>query len=295
MMSKKLLLGAHFSTAGGLENAIYSAHKYKCSTLQLFTKNARSWKEKELTITEIDNFNKAKKETNISKIISHASYLINIASNDKEKFEKSKNALEKELLRSSKLGIESVVLHPGSHLNQGEKQGINLVIETINSIFSQTDKISARLVLETTAGQGTNLGCKFEQLAQMIEKTKNIAKIGICIDTCHIFAAGYDIASYNACLKTIEIFDSIIGIEHLFVLHLNDSLHELGSKKDRHDHIGNGFIGNAAFALIMNDSRFQKIPKIIETPKSDKNDDTKDMDKINLARLKNFKKLIPES
>lgn len=294
MIDKEPLLGAHFSTAGGLENAIYSAHKYKCSTLQLFTKNARSWKEKAVSIEEIDKFNKAKQQTNISRIISHASYLINIASNDKEKLEKSKNALANELIRSSQLGIESVVLHPGSHLNQGEEQGISLAIETINSIFSQTDKISARLVLETTAGQGTNLGHKFEQLSQIIEGTKNIAKIGVCIDTCHIFAAGYDISHYDAGLQTIEEFDSVIGLEHLFVLHLNDSLHELGSKKDRHDHIGDGCIGNDAFALIMNDSRFQAIPKIIETPKSDKNDDTKDMDKINLAKLKNFKRLISE-
>ena len=291
-MDKNLLLGAHFSTAGGLENAIYQASEYKCKTLQIFTKNARAWKEKEVTIDEIDKFNTAKKETGISKIISHASYLINIASDDKEKLEKSKNALENELIRSSQLGIESVVLHPGSHLNQGEKKGIELVVETINSIFTQTDKISARLVLETTAGQGTNLGYKFEQLSEMIEKTKDIAKIGICIDTCHIFAAGYDISSYDACLKTIEEFDSIIGLEHLFVLHLNDSLHELGSKKDRHDHIGDGFIGSDAFDLIMKDSRFSNIPKIIETPKNNKNDTTKDMDRINLEKLQNTGKTL---
>jgi deoxyribonuclease-4 len=292
-MNKKPLLGAHFSTAGGLENAIYSAHKYGCSTLQLFTQNARSWKEKELTKEEIDQFHKAKKETGISRIISHASYLINIASNDRQKLEKSKNALKNELIRSSMLGVESVVLHPGSHLNQGEIQGIKLAIETINWIFSETDIISTRLVLETTSGQGTNLGYKFEQLGQVIEKTKSIARIGVCIDTCHIFSAGYDMRSYEAYLKTIEEFNSIIGLEHLWVLHLNDSLHEFGSKKDRHDHIGQGYIGSEAFSFFMNDSRFHKVPKILETPKTDKNDALKNMDKVNLEKLQNACKALP--
>lgn len=287
MIDNKPLLGAHFSTAGGLENAIYSARKYKCSTLQLFTKNARSWKEKQLSVEEIGKFNRAKQETNISRIVSHASYLINIASNDKDKYKKSKDALKNELIRSSELGIESVVLHPGSHLNQGKEKGIEIVVKTINSIYSGTDKISTRLVLETTAGQGTNLGYKFEQLAQMIDKTKNIARVGVCIDTCHIFTAGYDISSYDASYKTFEEFDSIIGLEYLSVLHLNDSLHGLGSKKDRHAHIGKGYIGDDAFDFIMQDSRFDKIPKIIETPKNNGRNDTKDMDRINLGKLQN--------
>ena len=291
-MNKKPLLGAHFSTAGGLENAIYSAHKYRCSTLQIFTRNARSWKTKKLSLDEIEKFNRAKKETGISRIISHASYLINIASNDKDKYGKSINALKNELIRSSKLGIESVVLHPGSHLNQGEKNGIGIVVGTINSIYSGADNISTRLILETTAGQGTNLGYQFEQLAEMIDKTKIAAKVGVCLDTCHIFAAGYDIRTYDACVKTFEEFDSIIGLEYLSVLHLNDSLHEIGSKKDRHAHIGRGYIGEDAFNYIMQDSRFDKIPKIIETPKSDKNDDTKDMDRLNLEKLQDAGKAL---
>ncbi len=291
-MNKKPLLGAHFSTAGGLENAIYSAHKYRCSTLQIFTRNARSWKTKKLSLDEIEKFNRAKKETGISRIISHASYLINIASNDKDKYGKSINALKNELIRSSKLGIESVVLHPGSHLNQGEKNGIEIVVGTINSIYSGADNISARLILETTAGQGTNLGYQFEQLAEMIDKTKIAAKVGVCLDTCHIFAAGYDISTSNACVKTFKKFDSIIGLKHLSVLHLNDSLHELGSKKDRHAHIGKGYIGDDAFNFIMQDSRFDNIPKILETPKNDEKDNTKDMDRVNLEKLQNAGKAL---
>ncbi|MCK5311374.1 MAG: deoxyribonuclease IV [Desulfobacteraceae bacterium] len=291
-MNKKPLLGAHFSTAGGLENAIYSAHKYRCSTLQIFTRNARSWKTKKLSLDEIEKFNRAKKETGISRIISHASYLINIASNDKDKYGKSINALKNELIRSSKLGIESVVLHPGSHLNQGEKNGIEIVVGTINSIYSGADNISARLILETTAGQGTNLGYQFEQLAEMIDKTNIAAKVGVCLDTCHIFAAGYDISTSNACVKTFKKFDSIIGLKHLSVLHLNDSLHELGSKKDRHAHIGKGYIGDDAFNFIMQDSRFDNIPKILETPKNDEKDNTKDMDRVNLEKLQNAGKAL---
>jgi deoxyribonuclease IV len=285
MKNTKHLLGAHFSTAGGLENAIYRAAEYECTTLQIFTKSGRTWKEKELSIDEINRFKKAKRETGISRIISHASYLINIASNDIEKYQKSKNALKNELLRSSKLGIESLVLHPGSHLNQGENKGIDLVVKTINSIFSENKEISIRLVLETTAGQGTNLGYSFEQLGKLINKTKDTAKVGVCIDTCHIFTAGYDLSSHDATRRTFEKFDSIIGLEHLSVLHLNDSLNKLGSKKDRHAHIGKGFIGEDAFTFIMQDSRLTEIPKIIETPKNDAGDDTRDMDMVNLEKL----------
>ena len=190
------------------------------------------------------------------------------------------------------MGIESVVLHPGSHLDQSADKGLGIVAQTINSIFAETDKISSRLVLETTAGQGTNLGYKFEQLAKMLDKTENKSKIGICIDTCHIYTAGYDISSYDNTGKTFEEFDNIIGLEHLSVLHLNDSLHKLGSKKDRHDHIGKGFIGKGAFDFIMQDSRLDSIPKIIETPKNDKEDAKKDMDLVNLKILQDSAKAL---
>jgi len=278
-----ILLGAHFSVSKGLHNALHEAKFYECNALQLFTKNSQTWKERTLSDKEIALFHKTGDEFNIKEIASHTSYLINLAAPDKEKHEMSCNALKQELIRSSLLKIPYVVLHPGSDMGKGETEGICRIAESINQIFAETPETNTRLLLETTAGQGTSIGHTFEQLAAIMEKIEDKERLGICLDTCHIFAAGYDIRTEKIYQETTERFDSVIGIKNLYLIHLNDSKKELGSKVDRHEHIGEGHIGINAFRFIMNDERFCNIPKIIETPKGK---GEKDRDKENLEKLR---------
>ncbi|MCD6185207.1 MAG: deoxyribonuclease IV [Deltaproteobacteria bacterium] len=281
-IQKKYILGAHLSIAKGLHKAIYEAKKLNCNALQIFTKNAATWKEKYLTSDDIDQFKRAMEETGITKIASHTSYLINLAAIDKKKYAMSCKALVDELTRSSSLGIPYVVLHPGSHMGSGEEKGIEQISNAINEIFSDIPDLKTRLLLETTAGQGSSIGHTFEQIASILEKIENIDKAGVCLDTCHIFAAGYDIRTREAYNKTIEKFDKIIGLQQLYLMHLNDSKKEFGSRVDRHEQIGRGFIGLKAFELIMNDKRLRNIPKVIETPKGKEGNK---MDKVNLNTL----------
>lgn len=263
---KPLFLGAHLSISGGLHKALETAGEYGCSALQIFTKNANNWKEKTLAGNEIERFNQARIKTGIKEIASHTSYLINLAGCDKEKFDKSMVALENELKRASDLNIPYVVMHPGSHMNKGVEKGMSQISKSINIVFENTPNIKTRLLLETTAGQGSSIGHTFEQLASILKKIKNKKRIGVCLDTCHIFAAGYDIRDENAYDKTMALFDAAIGYENLFFIHLNDSKKDLGSRVDRHEHIGEGKIGLPGFACIMNDKNLSGIPKIIETP-----------------------------
>ena len=283
------LLGAHFSIAKGLHHALYEAETYGCTALQIFTKNTSSWKERALTQEEINRFDQAREQTGITSIASHTSYLINLATPERKKYDMSCNALKQELIRSSALDIQFVVLHPGAHLGKGKEKGIEKVALSINEIFAQTPGIQIRLLLETTAGQGSGLGHTFEQLASILDKIENQNRIGVCLDTSHVFAAGYDIRTPESYRKTTDAFDAIIGLENLYVIHLNDSKKELGSRVDRHEHIGKGYIGIKAFELLMNDMRFESVAKIIETPKKK---DGPDMDKMNLNRLRSlvFKK-----
>ena len=281
--SQSLLLGAHFSIAKGLHRAIREAAKYQCNTLQLFTKNANTWKEKTLTDDQIQQFKTAKGETGIHRIISHTSYLINIAGPDIKKADMSCCALKQEVIRCSQLEIPYVVLHPGSHMGKGEHTGIARITDNINRIFDETKGLRTRLLLETTAGQGNSVGHTFEQLAAIMDDVSDKTRIGVCLDTCHIFAAGYDISNKNGYEKTIKHFDDIIGLENLFAIHLNDTQKACGSRADRHEHIGDGLIGKDAFRFLINDTRLKSIPKIIETPKL-KNG--KDADRINLELLR---------
>lgn len=277
------LLGAHFSIAKGLHNALYEAKALKCTAVQIFTQSASTWKQRILTQKEIELFEHAKIITGIKAIASHTSYLINLAVFENKKHAMSLHALKQELIRSSMLSIPFVVLHPGSHMGKGEKYGINRIAESINNIFIKTPGITSRLLLETTAGQGSSIGHTFEQLALILDLVENKEKMGICLDTCHIFAAGYDIRSNKSYRKTIKLFDNIIGINHLHFIHLNDSKKDLGTRVDRHEHIGQGFIGLKAFEYFMNDKKFKNIPKIIETPKENA---ACDYDKINLNKLR---------
>lgn len=278
-------IGAHFSIAKGLHTALYDAKKYHCTAVQIFTKNALNWKERQILSGEIELFEQARASTGIRKIASHAPYLINLATREKKKYALSCSALENELIRSSLLGIPFVVLHPGSHMGFGETDGMGRITRSINTILSRTKNQTTRLLLETTAGQGSGIGSTFEQLAAILEQVEDKSRIGVCLDTSHLFAAGYDIRTAVSYNKTIHAFDSIVGLSHLYFIHLNDSKTALGSRVDRHEHIGKGHIGLKAFELFLNDARFFRIPKIIETPNPPGG---KDWDKINLKRLKSL-------
>jgi deoxyribonuclease IV len=278
--NKNLLLGAHISIAKGFDHAVYEAKSLGCNALQVFTKNATTWKEREITDLELKLFRQAKWETGIEIVVSHTSYLINLASEDPAIRNKSIQALKAEMIRAGKLELSFVVIHPGAHKGAGVNQGLERIAESINIIFSQVTTNIPLLLLETTAGQGSSLGSSFDHLSTIMEKVTKPEKMGICMDTSHIFAAGYDIRTDQSYNHTMKDFDTTIGFQHLHLFHLNDSKKEIGSKVDRHEHIGQGFIGTDAFKRIMNDPRFEKIPKIIETPKEN------NMDQVNINLLK---------
>ena len=263
------LLGAHFSIAGGLHKALYTARDYGCTAVQIFTKNASTWKERILTDEDIEAFDRARQETGITAIASHTAYLINLGSPEKKKFDRACGALTCEMMRSFQLGIPWVVHHPGAHMAAGEVAGIERIAEGINEVLQESRDNGPRLLLETCAGQGTTLGHTFEQLAAIAEKVEQRERIGFCLDTCHIFVAGYDIRTQAAYDKTMAAFDNVLGLDRLKLIHLNDARRELGARVDRHDHIGKGEIGPKGFSLMMNDKRLVQIPKILETPKKE--------------------------
>ena len=267
--SGRPLLGAHFSIAGGLHRALYTARDYGCTAVQIFTKNAGTWKERTLTDQDIETFDRARQETGITAIASHTAYLINLGSPEKKKFDRACTALIQEMTRSAQLGIPWVVHHPGAHMEAGEVAGIDRIAEGINRVLHESRDNGPWLLLETCAGQGTTLGHTFEQLAAIVERVEQRERLGFCLDTCHIFAAGYDIRTEAAYHKTMAAFDRILGLGRLKLIHLNDARRELGSRVDRHDHIGKGKIGPEGFSLIMNDGRLVHIPKILETPKKE--------------------------
>jgi deoxyribonuclease IV len=279
------LLGAHFSIAKGLHQALFTARDYGCTAVQVFTKNSNTWKEKTLSNEDIRLFEEARKKTNIQHIASHTSYLINLASPEKKKYAMSREALKQELIRCAALKIPLVVLHPGSHMESGVEAGIERIASAVNGVFDGLPGNPTQLLLETTSGQGFNLGHTFEQLAVIMGKIEHRDRLGVCLDTCHIFAAGYDLRTKAAYQKTMMTFESVIGFDHLYWIHLNDSMREMETRVDRHEHIGQGFIGEKAFKLLMNDSRLRNIPKVLETPKGE---GEKDWDQINLAKLRGF-------
>ena len=279
------LLGAHFSIAGGLEKALYSAADYGCTAAQLFTKNASTWKERELSEAETERFSAAVRKTGIEEIAAHTSYLINLAAPDPAKHEKSCAALSRELARASQLSIPYVVLHPGAHMGAGEKAGLSRIVESIDRILGADPQLSTRLLVESTAGQGSGLGHRFEQIAQIVDSVEAEEKVGVCLDTCHIFAAGYDIRTAEGVTGVLTDFDRIVGLDRLFLFHLNDSKKGLAGRVDRHEHIGRGQIGADGFRAIMTEPRLREVAKIIETPKKE---GATDWDKVNLELLRSF-------
>jgi len=266
-MGKKsrLLLGAHVSIAGGLYKAIERGQSIGCTTIQIFTKSNRQWRAKKLTDEDIKNFKSAQQQSDVKSVVAHASYLINLAAINTEVREKSIYALIEELQRCDALAIPYLVLHPGSSTNGSDKAGLDKIIDALNIIFSK-HTIKTTLLLETMAGQGSSLGSTFEQIAYIYKKSKVKKHLGVCIDTCHIFAAGYDFRTKDNYEKTWNEFDKVIGLNLLKVIHINDSKKDYASKVDRHANIGKGNIGLEGFRLLFNDKRFFAIPKILETP-----------------------------
>lgn len=286
MADNRPLLGAHFSISGGVHNAVKEALDYGCNTFQLFTKNSRTWKEKPLPDKDIEKFRTAKAESGIEKIVSHTSYLINIATNDDEKHEKSRISLTEEMRRCQNLGVPYVVLHPGSYTGGTEEDGMRRIVETAKAIFDDPTVDGVRLLLETTAGQGKSIGHTFEQIAELLSGIGAPERTGVCLDTCHIFTAGYDIRTADAYEATMAKFNEIVGLDRLYAVHVNDSKKPYGSHVDRHEHIGKGEIGLTAFECLMNDARLAEIPKILETPAADpKAGDDTDWDRVNLDQL----------
>lgn len=267
-----LLLGSHMSIAGGLEKSLYRGASIGCTAIQIFTHSNRQWKINDITIEQINQFEQAKKSTNIYHIVVHASYLINLGSQSPETVQKSLYTLDQELKRCDQLGIPYLVLHPGSGLgNKDTIECCNQLIANLNLLFEKAT-YKVMLLLENMAGQGSCVGACFEQLAYIINhvninNTKN--NIGVCLDTCHAYAAGYEFSTEETYKKMWAEFDHYIGIDKLKVIHINDSKKPLGSRVDRHANIGQGMIGLSAFELIMNDPQLIAIPKILETPKNE--------------------------
>jgi deoxyribonuclease-4 len=281
-------LGAHESIAGGLVNAFERGHTATCDAIQIFTKSNRQWKARPLTGEEIAAWRErmAAEEAagGIFPVVAHASYLINIASPEEATWQKSYDALKIEVERCEVLGLPYLVLHPGSHLKAGEEAGLANIARALSQLHAETPDLKTTVCLEGVAGQGTNLGHTFEQLAWLLERTDGGQRLGICLDSCHLYAAGYDVRSPEGYAATFDAFDRIVGLERLKVVHLNDCAHELGSRRDRHAHVGEGTIGLEGFRNFVNDPRLAHLPGLLETDKSD--DLHEDIE--NLTRLRSL-------
>jgi len=277
-----MLFGAHESIAGGLHLAILRGQQATCDCIQVFNKSNNQWRAKELTTKDVDSFFQTIESTGVTVSSSHTSYLINLASPKPDLQAKSFEALKIEMQRCNLLKIPNLVMHPGSHIGNGEDWGIDQIVTNINRMFDELSDNQVVLALEATAGQGSNLGYKFEQLAQIIEGIEDKDHIGVCLDSCHIFAAGYPLIAPSDYLQTMKQFDDTVGYERLEVFHMNDSRREQGSRIDRHEHIGQGHIGVEGFANIVNDKRLKDVPLIIETPKGE--DLAEDRENLSLLR-----------
>jgi deoxyribonuclease-4 len=279
-------LGAHFSTAGGIVNAVRTAVRFECQTLQLFTKNAAQWNAPPLKPDAVKEFRSEAAAAGLVHLTAHDSYLINLAAPGDELFQKSVNAFVIEIERAEELGLEYLVTHPGAHVGSGEEVGLKRAAAGLNEAARRTRGLRVKVLLETTAGQGTCLGWRFEHLARLLEDADEPERFAVCFDTCHVFAGGYDLRTAAATRRTLDEFDAVIGLPHLKLFHLNDSVKGLGSRVDRHAGIGQGEIGEAAFKVISADKRFPSTPMILETPKYD--DDGNELDPVNLSRLRVF-------
>ncbi len=274
------LLGSHLSVAGGFTKAIDAAVKLGCDTVQIFTKAPSQWRGREITDLEAFEFRKSFKQSKLKLPLVHDSYLINLAAPDEALYRRSIDAFVDEVQRSEKLGIAYIVTHPGAHVGAGEEIGLQRVVVALNEVVARTPDVKVKILIEATAGQGTTLGWSFGHLRAILKGATKPLRLGICLDTCHVFAAGYALWPANAYKKTMLEFDKVVGMKWLKAFHLNDSKKPLGSRVDRHEHLGQGCIGLEAFGLVVNDPRFAKLPMILETAKEN------GMDVVNLALLR---------
>jgi len=278
-----LLLGAHMSIQGGLHRAIERGEGYRCTALQLFTANNLQWHGKPVTEEIAARFRAAWAASKIGPIVAHACYLIDLASADERVRERSLPVLIDELRRAAAIGVPWVVLHPGCHTGAGEEAGLRRIADLANRALDAAP-LRAGILLETTAGQGTALGCRFEQLRWLLDAIQPSGRVGVCLDTCHVFAAGYDLRTREAYDATMREFDRLVGLHRVHAVHVNDSKGDLGSRLDRHEHIGRGKLGLDAFRCLLRDPRFAAVPKLLETPKEDSK--RKDWDRVNLVTLR---------
>lgn len=261
------LIGTHVSTAGGLERAFARADALGCEAMQIFTRNQRQWQSRPVSLEEAEAFYHAWKCSAVKRVVSHASYLINIASSDADMLERSRRALRDETERCHHLGITDIVLHPGFAKDSPQDEALKVVAASLRRLFDETPDYKVRVLLETMAGQGTVLGADLTQFSQILDMMNWHQRLGFCIDTCHAFAAGYDLRTAEAYERFISLIDKHVGTDGVYCWHLNDSKAEKGAHIDRHAHLGEGQIGLHPFALLMNDSRFADVPMILETPK----------------------------
>ena len=278
------LLGAHMSIAGGLRLAFTRIRRVKGEALQIFLSNQRQWKTPPLTSEMIEDFRLEWEKNQPIVVAAHDSYLINLAAPDQTTVERSVNAFADELVRAAALEIPFLITHPGSHLGQGVKSGLERFVHHLDSAITLSGTSTVSVLIETTAGQGTNLGAQFEEIAFILSESRHRDRLGVCFDTSHAFAAGYDLRTPETYEETLSLFDRIIGLQRLKFFHLNDSKRPLASRVDRHEHIGRGEIGLQGFRLLLNDPRFQNHPMVLETPKGK---DLKE-DKKNLRVLRSL-------
>jgi deoxyribonuclease-4 len=281
------------SAAGGLFKAFARGDEAGCDSMLVFTKSNRQWKAKPITDKDVAQYRKAAaKYDHIQPVAVHASYLINIASPDDDLWEKSYQALKDEVERAAAFDLPLLTFHPGSFVSSDEAAGMERIAQGLKRLLAETAESAPNttICVETMAGQGTNIGRSFEQLATILNEVGEHARLGVCFDTCHVFAAGYDIRTPETYAETMDAFDKTIGLDKIKCFHLNDSKHELGSNKDRHEHIGKGFIGAAGFANFVNDPRWEEHPGHLETPKTEEDEDGNEieMDPVNLKTLRDL-------
>ncbi len=276
-----LLLGAHMSIAGGLHLAVERAAAHRATALQIFSRNSNQWAMKALDADSVASWKDAL-AAHPMPVMVHDSYLINLASPDDTLYARSREAFLGEALRCERLGIPFLVFHPGAHMGSGEEAGLDRIVSALDWVEERLDGASVVPLLENTAGQGSAIGCRFEHLAGVMARVRRPERLGVCLDTCHLLAAGYDFRTPAAYRAVMEALDRTVGLSRVRAFHVNDSKKGPGSRVDRHEHIGKGHVGSTAFRLLMTDPRFAGAPKVIETPKKD------DMDRRNLALLRRF-------
>jgi len=271
-------LGAHMSISGGLDQAIVRGQEVGCETIQIFTRSPRQWRPRTLEDDEIERFRHKRGETGIAPVVAHDCYLINLASPDEELWRKSLAVFVEEVGHCQTLGVPYLVMHPGSHVGVGEEAGLERIAVALDRARMETPGCDVKVLLENTAGQGTNLGSTWEQLAALLTLVSDNGWLGVCFDTCHAFAAGYELRTRAGYEATWRVVDDLIGLERVEVIHLNDAKGDLGSRLDRHEHIGRGTMGLEPFRMLLNDDRFSDLPMLLETPKRPgRNDDEENL------------------